>query len=193
MVKMCRWSLSRPMARVPCPLMNLDRVSVEASPRPTLRPRALTFTVTDGTTPVSSTFEVAVKQDNPLTIWATENRENPFDEAIVNDGRLDTDEGVLDVYISVGGFSFSTPDGSQPSPGGSAWLAPARRGFRDPADRQGPHAGVYPATPTLGRILEFLTLVNGEDGTVDDFDATIKISKPDSGYGSRDLTARPES
>ena len=133
-------------------------VSVDEFDRISYQPAAdfagletLTFTVTDGTTPVSSSFEVAVKQDNPLTIWATENRQDPLDEAIVNDGRLDTDEGVLDVYISVGGFSFSTPDGSQ-----SAVVAVGGTGIVEGSEMlidSGPHAGVYPATPGSAAIL----------------------------------------
>ena len=103
----------------------------------------LTFTVTDGSTLVSSSFDVAVNPvfdtltleeipdpEDPdlsaglLAIYADIDRTALISEAVVNDGRVDLGAD-LTLYVSVGGFSTSDPSetASLAIGGRASWLA----------------------------------------------------------------------
>ena len=160
----------------------------------------LTFTVTDGSTLVSSSFDVAVNPvfdtltleeipdpEDPessaglLAIYADIDRTALISEAVVNDGRVDLGAD-LTLYVSVGGFS--TPDPSETaslSIGGQGVVAGSRLVIAD-----GDHAGTYTPTEIATGTYEFV--ISGIGGVISPFDAEILIPKQNSGYGSKALT-----
>ena len=115
----------------------------------------LTFTVTDGSTLVSSSFDVAVNPvfdtltleeipdpEDPdlsaglLAIYADIDRTALISEAVVNDGRVDLGAD-LTLYVSVGGFSTSDPsETASLAIGGQGVVAGSRLVIAD-----GDHAG----------------------------------------------------
>ena len=160
----------------------------------------LTFTVSDGTSEVSSSFEVAV---NPvfdtltldevpdpvdptqsaglLAIYADSDRSALISEAVVNDGRVDLGAD-LTLYLSVGGFSTSDPsETASLAIGGQGVVAGSRLVIAD-----GDHASTYTPTEITTGTYEFV--ISGIGGAVSAFDAEILIPKQNSGYGSKALT-----
>ena len=160
----------------------------------------LTFTVSDGTSEVSSSFEVAV---NPvfdtltldevpdpvdptqsaglLAIYADSDRSALISEAVVNDGRVDLGAD-LTLYLSVGGFSTSDPsETASLAIGGQGVVVGSRLVIAD-----GDHAGTYTPTEITTGTYEFV--ISGIGGEVSAFDAEILIPKQNSGYGSKALT-----
>ena len=160
----------------------------------------LTFTVTDGSTLVSSSFDVAVNPvfdtltlaeipdpEDPdlsaglLAIYADIDRTALISEAVVNDGRVDLGAD-LTLYVSVGGFSTSDPsETASLAIGGQGVVAGSRLVIAD-----GDHAGTYSPTEIATGTYEFV--ISGVGGAVSAFDAEILIPKQNSGYGSKALT-----
>ena len=160
----------------------------------------LTFTVSDGTSEVSSSFEIAV---NPvfdeltldeipdpvdpaqsaglLAIYADSDRSALISEAVVNDGRVDLGAD-LTLNVSVGGFSTSDPsETASLAIGGQGVVAGSRLVISD-----GDHAGTYFPTEITTGTYEFV--ISGIAGAVSAFEAEILIPKQNSGYGSKALT-----
>ena len=160
----------------------------------------LTFTVTDGTTQVSSSFEIDVDpvfdslvldeipdpEDSQLSagllaIYADSDRSSLISEAVVNDGRIDLGAD-LTLHISVGGFSTSDPsETASIAIDGQGVVAGSRLVIAD-----GDHAGTYNPTEITTGTYEFI--ISGIGGAVSAFDAEILIPKQNSGYGSKALT-----
>ena len=160
----------------------------------------ISFSVTDGTTPVSSSFTVTVDpvfdtinlQPIPdpvdsnqsaglLAIYADSDRTALISDAVVNDGRVDLGAD-LTLHVSVGGFSTSDPsESASVAIGGQGVVAGSRLVIET-----GAHAGTYNATEVTTGVYEFV--VPGVGGAVTGFDATILVPKQNSGYGSKSLT-----
>ena len=160
----------------------------------------LTFSVTDGSTLVSSSFDVAVNPvfdtltlaeipdpEDPdlsaglLAIYADSDRSALISEAVVNDGRVDLGAD-LTLHVSVGGFSTSDPsETASLAIGGQGVVAGSRLVIAD-----GDHAGTYSPTEIATGTYEFV--ISGVGGAVSAFDAEILIPKQNSGYGSKALT-----